>query len=99
LHELYRVTIDDVLTRAARMEVSLDDGDVATARREAHAVKGACGMVGAAELYALAAAAEAGAEVGRMLVAQFAPACERLKRMLDEKLRPFLNVYAGEGTC
>jgi HPt (histidine-containing phosphotransfer) domain-containing protein len=68
------------------MHAALAAGDLDTVRREAHAIKGGCGMVGAGELYALAAATEGGTASGSMGMAEFAPACERLRRILDTRL-------------
>lgn len=87
LHELYAMTLDDVLTRVEKIEASRRDGDLTNARREAHAIKGACGMVGATELYHLASTTETASEADTMPVSAFRPACERLKRMLDERLQ------------
>ncbi len=60
LRELYALTLSDVRERLTKMEALLAAGDVDQVRREAHAIKGACGMVGAAELRELAAATEGG---------------------------------------
>lgn len=86
LRELYLLTLDDVSKRVEAMKASAAGGDIAAVRREAHAIKGSCGMVGAAELFALASTTEGGTETDTMPLADFAPACERLKRMLDERL-------------
>ena len=86
LRELYGLTLDDVLSRLDAMTTAAKAGDLAAVRRQAHAIKGSCGMVGAAELFSLASATEGGTDTSTMPLADFAPACERLKRMLDERL-------------
>ena len=85
LHELYRMCLSDVEARTARMRAAGAGGDDATYRREAHAIKGGCGMVGAAELHSLAARMEAQglgdanhvASLDEMLLL-----CERLRGIL-----------------
>lgn len=88
LRELYAMTLTDVEARLKRMHAALDGGDLKKVREEAHAIKGSCGMVGASELYALAAATEGGTDAGSMHLAEFVPACERLRRMLDAHAKP-----------
>ena len=86
LRALYLMTIDDVLARVGRMTASFAAADFDAVRREAHSIKGGCGMVGASEIYALASTTEGGATPDAFPLAQFAPACERLKRMLEARL-------------
>ena len=86
LRELYDLTLEDVQSRVQAMIAAAEAGDVAAIRRQAHAVKGGCGMVGAAELYHLAAVTEEGTAADTMPLGDFLPACARLKRMLDERL-------------
>jgi CheY-like chemotaxis protein len=90
LGELYRITIDDVLQRVARMRAARERGDMQEYRAEAHAIKGGCGMVGASELSALATAAEQGVEGGserdNPSLADFDAACTRLQDMLDARI-------------
>jgi len=86
LRALYLMTIDDVLARVGRMTASFHEGDFDAVRREAHSIKGGCGMVGATEIYALASTTEGGTSPDAFPLAEFAPACERLKRMLDARL-------------
>ena len=86
LRELYDLTLRDVRERLEKMEACLAAGDVDQVRREAHAIKGACGMVGAAELRELAAAAEGGSPGSTPPLAEFPAACDRLERILDTRL-------------
>ena len=58
LQELYAMFLEDVGKRIAAMRVAAGTGYDATYRKEAHAIKGGAGIVGAAELNRLAAAAE-----------------------------------------
>jgi CheY-like chemotaxis protein len=85
LQELYRVTVEDVLRRVEAMREAVERGDLRQCRSEAHAIKGGCGMVGAAELSALAAAVEAGTPAESPPFADFADACTRLQGMLDAR--------------
>ncbi|HEV2578740.1 MAG TPA: response regulator [Acidobacteriaceae bacterium] len=86
LRQLYDMTLDDVRSRLALIAAAVERGDLATVRQEAHTIKGSCGMVGALELQALAAAAEGGSPVDTSALADFDSACKRLERMLNEKL-------------
>ncbi len=85
LRELYILTLDDIATRHARMEQHALANDVAAIQREAHSIKGLCGMVGARELQQLATVLEGGITLSTSILADFPPACVRLQRMLDAK--------------
>lgn len=87
LRQLYAMTLEDVRSRLERMAEAAKAGDAAAVRHEAHAIKGGCGMVGAFELQELAAATEGGSAVDTSSLADFAAACQRLQRMLDERLQ------------
>jgi CheY-like chemotaxis protein len=56
--ELYAMCLDDAERRIQRMRRTIQQGDVAAFAREAHGLKGGCGLVGATELHGLAAAME-----------------------------------------
>lgn len=86
LHELYRMTLDDVEERLGKIAAAAAAGDTATVKREAHTIKGSCGMVGAVELQELAAATEGGSAVDTCALEKFDRACNRLRRMLKERL-------------
>jgi CheY-like chemotaxis protein/HPt (histidine-containing phosphotransfer) domain-containing protein len=85
LQQLYALCINDAETRIGRMRLAATDDDNATYRQQAHAIKGGCGLVGAAQLRRLAAAAEErgiapanhSASLDEMLAA-----CRRLRRIL-----------------
>jgi HPt (histidine-containing phosphotransfer) domain-containing protein len=89
LRELYIITINDVLRRVNLMRASLENGDHAAIRAEAHAIKGGCGMVGATELSRLATDVEAGSGQGSKKsnppFSDFDAACARLQGMLDAR--------------
>jgi len=89
LNELYELTLSDARMRLDLIQKALAVGDLDTVRREAHAIKGAAGMVGAAELHRLAAQAERAAAAGSTAdtpaVADFIAACVRLERMLNTR--------------
>ncbi len=87
MRELYDLTLDDVEKRHARMEAAAGVNDLDEVKREAHAVKGACGMVGARELQGLAAAVEGGTSLNTSALGEIPSACDRLRRMLNTKLQ------------
>ena len=87
LGELYEMTIVDIGKRLGRIQDAVSAGDLPAAQREAHAIKGSCGMVGASDLQSLAAAIEGGTTVNTFAIAQIPSACLRLRRMLDPKLQ------------
>lgn len=84
--ELYKMTLDDVEERLKKIAAAAKAGDSATVRREAHTIKGSCGMVGAVELQELAAATEGGSAVDTCVLEKFDRACQRLRRMLEQRL-------------
>ncbi len=55
---LYAFALADTGDRLKRMEQAVADGDVDVFKREAHAIKGSCGMIGARRLWRLANDAE-----------------------------------------
>ena len=85
LRELYRMTLGDVRRRLLLMREAVRTGDDALYRAEAHSIKGGCGMVGAAELSALAASVEQGPEPPARLFEEFDEACSRLQSMLEAR--------------
>ena len=58
VNQLYSLCLKDTETRIERMRQAASRGDDATYRKEAHAIKGGCGMVGAVELQRLATSME-----------------------------------------
>jgi CheY-like chemotaxis protein/HPt (histidine-containing phosphotransfer) domain-containing protein len=86
LRQLYDMTLEDVRVRLDRIAAAAQQGDYATVRQEAHTIKGSCGMVGALELQTLAAATEGGSPIDTSALADFDSACNRLQRMLNERL-------------
>lgn len=84
LEELYALCRKDAETRIERMRRAASGGDDAAYRKEAHALKGGCGMVGAVELQRLATSME---ERGLRdddvaTLEEFVVASERLRRIL-----------------
>ena len=84
LQKLYELCLGDAERRLATMQQAASGNNDAAYRREAHAIKGGCGMVGALELQTLATSME-----GRGLsddhvasLKEFVVACERLRGML-----------------
>src|SRR5258708_32698188 len=58
LEQLYALSLTDAEARLAAMQRAASSGDDAAYKREAHAIKGGCGMVGALELQTLATSME-----------------------------------------
>ena len=87
LGELYRMTLADIDKRLSRIQTAANAGDLGTAQREAHTIKGSCGFVGATELQTLAASIEDGSTFDLAALAEIPSACLRLRRMLESKLQ------------
>jgi CheY-like chemotaxis protein len=84
VNQLYAFCLTDTKKRVAAMREAAVRGDDSTYRREAHAIKGGTGMVGAVELQTIASTME-----GRGITAdyvatldEFLVACDRVERML-----------------
>jgi CheY-like chemotaxis protein len=84
LGQLYAMCLTDAETRIGTMRVSASNGDDAAYKREAHAIKGGCGMVGALQLQTLATSMEERGLSDDHIASldEFVLACERLRRML-----------------
>jgi CheY-like chemotaxis protein len=85
IEQLYTLCLQDVGRRFIAMKQAAVEGDDAAYRREAHAIKGGCGMVGAAELQKLATSMEEQGLHATNHVAtheEFILAVERLRRIL-----------------
>jgi HPt (histidine-containing phosphotransfer) domain-containing protein len=84
LEQLYALCLTDAEARLTKMRQAASNNDDAAYRREAHAIKGSCGMVGATELQTLATSMESlGLSDDHVAsLKEFMVACERLRRML-----------------
>jgi CheY-like chemotaxis protein len=85
LEQLFALCLTDAERRVAGMRQAASNGDDATYRREAHAIKGGCGMVGAVKLQTLATSMETRGLDDTNHVAsldEFMMACEGLRRIL-----------------
>ena len=85
IEQLCTLCLQDVERRLLAIEQAAGEGDDAGYRREAHAIKGGCGMVGAVELQKLAASLEERGFDATNHVAthqEFILAVERLRRIL-----------------
>ncbi len=87
---VYAMCLEDAKQRVARMRQSTEEGEHAAYVREAHALKGGCGLVGATELHELASAMEetgmdedVGTDTRLRALDGFLAACGRLQRILD----------------
>jgi HPt (histidine-containing phosphotransfer) domain-containing protein len=84
LNQLYTLCLADVEGRLATMRQAASVDDDAAYKREAHAIKGECGMVGALELQTLATSMEQRGLSDDHVASlkEFIVACERLRGML-----------------
>ncbi len=85
VEQLYTLCLDDIGRRLTAMGRASMERDDVTYRREAHAIKGGCGMVGAMELQKLATSMEQQGFDATNHVAtheEFVLAVERLRRIL-----------------
>lgn len=84
LEKLYSMCLSDAEKRIGEMKQAAASQDDVAYKREAHAIKGGCGMVGAAELQILANTMETkGIEANHVATLnEFLLASERLRRIL-----------------
>ena len=84
LQKLYELCLADAETRLETMRQAASKGDDPTYKKEAHAIKGSCGMVGAMELQTLATSIERHGLSDDHVASlkEFMVACERLRGML-----------------
>jgi CheY-like chemotaxis protein len=87
LSQLFAMALADIAKRHERIEAAAAAGDLDSAQREAHAIKGSCGMIGAAEIQALAASIEEAPTLNTSAVAEIPAACLRLKHVLETKFQ------------
>lgn len=87
LPPLYAMFIEDATARADRMAAAAAVNDEVTFIREAHAIKGGCGMLGATEIFALARRMETGGLSCSSLLNDLRPALERLGRILEKRTK------------
>ncbi len=94
LKEMYALCINDARNRIAAMRTLAAARDSVQFIREAHSIKGGCGMLGATELHRMAAELEAnGLQTGRAGRArdvnsldELSSGCDRLERMLRSRV-------------
>jgi CheY-like chemotaxis protein len=94
LKEMYTMCVNDARMRIAGMRRLAAEHDSVRFMREAHAIKGGCGMLGATELHRMAANLEvngpdAGSPGGAQEVNsldELSAACDRLERMLGSRV-------------
>lgn len=84
LEKLYELCLIDTEKRLATMQQAAFQSDDTAYKREAHAIKGGCGMVGALELQTLATSMERHGLSDDHVASlkEFMVACERLQDML-----------------
>jgi HPt (histidine-containing phosphotransfer) domain-containing protein len=94
LLEMYSMCLNDARERIAGMRRFAAEHNQAQFRREAHSIKGGCGMLGATELHHIAAELESGGlestEAGEAQdvnsLDELSTACDRLERMLRSRV-------------
>jgi CheY-like chemotaxis protein len=93
LHQMYKMCVRDVRERIALMRTLMAAHDAACFEREAHAIKGSCGMLGATQLHGMAGelernglAAAPGAAPEVNFLDELSAACDRLERMLGSRV-------------
>ena len=89
LHEMYTLCLNDARERISTMRTLAAAHDDEQFVREAHAVKGSCGMLGATELHGMAAEIEHSGLEGAGDVNsldELSAACDRLERMLGSRV-------------
>lgn len=88
LQQLYAICLDDARKRITRMQAASAADDDPLYRREAHAIKGSCGMLGASHLQALAGLMETSGlpkSGPAPQLAEFVKACDDLERILKAR--------------
>jgi CheY-like chemotaxis protein len=94
LQEMYTLCVNDARQRIAGMRKLITQHNAAQFVREAHAIKGGSGMLGATELHRLAAALETcglsseqqGSQQDVNSLDELCAACDRLERMLGSRV-------------
>ncbi len=88
LAAMYGMLLEDAAQRLVKMRraVEVDDKDAFT--REAHALKGASGMLGAVDLHAIAGRLETQGLLSAHLLPELDRALEQLRRILEVRLDP-----------
>jgi HPt (histidine-containing phosphotransfer) domain-containing protein len=103
LHQMYAMCVQDARDRIAAMRGLASNHDAVEFVRQAHAIKGGCGMLGATEIYRMAARLEKSGLGAEGLVSpgvnpldKLNSACDRLERILGSRLRE--GSRSGEGS-
>ena len=89
LRSLYDFALTDAEQRVHRMEAAATTNDPTTRHKEAHAMKGSCGMIGATRLRTLASTVEDAGLAGSMpppVFPEFRREINHVRRMLEELL-------------
>jgi len=93
LNEMYTLCINDARERIRRMRGSVEQHDADRFVREAHAIKGSAGMLGATQLHTIASdletrGLEPGASISEAVnsLDELSAACDRLERMLGSRV-------------
>jgi HPt (histidine-containing phosphotransfer) domain-containing protein len=94
LLEMYTLCISDTRERISRMRTHAENRDSAQFVREAHAIKGSCGMLGASQLHGMAAelentglqSTESSSQQNVNSLDELSAACDRLEVMLGSRV-------------
>lgn len=90
LEAMYNLALDDAEKRLVLMRQHLSAKDNGEFRKQAHAAKGGCAMVGASELAGIASQLEHQGLTGTSIdtrLDEFQSALNRMRRMLDQRLK------------
>lgn len=87
LEQLFTLCLEDIAGRIVSMREAASAGNETLYKREAHAIKGGCGMIGATELQRLATTMETNGLAANHVATfdEFLVAQVRLKRMLNAR--------------
>jgi CheY-like chemotaxis protein len=101
LDQLYTLCLEDTEARIARMRKAASKSDSAAFRKEAHAIRGGAGMVGASELRMLAASIEENGIHADHVASldELLGACTRLQRILMAQKDVGKRAPHYEGEC
>jgi len=83
LRQLYQLSVADATRRGALLQAAAQAGDETAFIREAHALQGGCGLIGALELRSIACVLEQQGLSAAALLPQISAATGRLQRILE----------------
>lgn len=91
VRDIYAAVVKDLEKRCTTLQAAIANGDRAAVRGIGHAIKGGCGMAGAAQAAQLGEKLESGGddlEYSQRILHRLQDAIQGLKRMLDSEFPP-----------